>query len=95
MATLLPTAKYLLYAEDDVDDQQTMRDVISIIDPTLEVVILDNGRKAFEYLQGLPGLICREQDLNGRLRKLYPTQSLNALLRKITGKISKKQETII
>ena len=46
--------KYLLYADDDSDDQEIMRDMIAAIDPNLGFVTVDNGIKVLEYLHDLP-----------------------------------------
>jgi CheY-like chemotaxis protein len=46
--------KYILYADDDSDDQETMRDMIAAIDPQLEVVSCENGMEALEFLRSLP-----------------------------------------
>lgn len=43
-------AKYLIYADDDHDDQQTVADMIARIDPALTVVAVDNGIGVLSYL---------------------------------------------
>jgi CheY-like chemotaxis protein len=60
--------RYLLYAEDDADDQLMLSEIMSIIDPGLPVVAVENGFKVMEYLlqlgddQALP--CCIILDLN-------------------------------
>ena len=46
--------KYLLYADDDADDKEIMRDMIESIDPRLEVVTVENGLEVLEFLRSLP-----------------------------------------
>lgn len=46
--------KYLLYADDDSDDQEVLCDMIGSIDPQLEVVSVENGAQALEFLRELP-----------------------------------------
>jgi CheY-like chemotaxis protein len=42
--------RYLLYAEDDADDQFMLSEIMSIIHPGLPVVAVENGLKVMEYL---------------------------------------------
>ena len=46
-------APYLLYAEDDLDDQQDMKRMIADIDPSMVVRIFNNGLELVQYLTGL------------------------------------------
>jgi CheY-like chemotaxis protein len=46
--------KYVLYAEDDPDDQLLMREVLSIVDSTVHLITCEHGKEAFEYLNELP-----------------------------------------
>lgn len=45
--------KYILYAEDDQDDQQLLSDLLDDIETDVELVIVTNGLVAIEYLQEL------------------------------------------
>ena len=45
--------RYLLYADDDADDQDIIRELMSQIDPDLDVVCVENGSKAIEFLENL------------------------------------------
>lgn len=45
--------KYLIYAEDDPDDQEIMRDMIAEVDPDLKVVVAENGLELIHYLNAL------------------------------------------
>jgi CheY-like chemotaxis protein len=44
---------YILYAEDDADDQQALKDMIRQIDPYLKVVLLPTGLALIQYLASL------------------------------------------
>lgn len=44
---------YIVYAEDDEDDQQDMKRMIADIDPSLPVHIFNNGLELIQYLTGL------------------------------------------
>lgn len=48
------SARYLLYADDDIDDQEIMCEMIASIDSSMEVVVLDDGRGVLEFLHSLP-----------------------------------------
>ena len=45
--------KYLIYAEDDQDDQEIMRDMITEVAPDLTVITTDNGLDLIHYLNAL------------------------------------------
>ena len=48
--------KYILYAEDDADDQDLIQDMMSSIDSDLEIVCVDNGQLLLSHLEELqPG----------------------------------------
>ena len=44
----------ILLAEDDIDDQELLRDAFIEADPSLQIVIAPNGAKAVSYLESLP-----------------------------------------
>lgn len=46
--------KYLLYADDDADDQEIMSEMIAGVDASMEVVGLSDGREVLEFLRSLP-----------------------------------------
>ncbi|MBA4166207.1 MAG: response regulator [Chitinophagaceae bacterium] len=46
-------APYILYAEDDVDDQQDMKRMIADIDPSMVLKIFNNGLELVQYLTEL------------------------------------------
>ena len=72
--------KFVLYADDDVDDKDWVSDACRAIDSGLNVGFVENGRQVFDYLNKdegpvLPALIVLElnmPELDGRqtLQKL-------------------------
>jgi CheY-like chemotaxis protein len=46
-------APYILYAEDDEDDQQDMKRIIADIDPSMDLKVFNNGLELVQYLTGL------------------------------------------
>lgn len=55
--------KSILYVDDDPDDREFLYNAIKNINPNIEVILIDNGMAALNYLhnikttQNLPGLI--------------------------------------
>lgn len=54
MTPEVPFEKYLLYADDDHDDQLMMQEMITDIDPKLGVVTFENGLHLLNFLHALP-----------------------------------------
>jgi CheY-like chemotaxis protein len=49
--------KYILYAEDDIDDQELLCEMIQQIDHKLEIITVPNGLKLINFLESLtPGV---------------------------------------
>ena len=48
-----PYQKYLLYAEDDLDDQQMFVEIMEMVDPTIQVEVFENGLPLFEHLNSI------------------------------------------
>lgn len=46
--------KYILYAEDDEDDQETLKETLPLVDPELEVIAVNNGLELIQFLDDLP-----------------------------------------
>jgi len=46
--------KYLLYADDDIDDIEMVQDMIQQIDPSLKLITFSDGFELIEYLKALP-----------------------------------------
>lgn len=72
--------KFVLYADDDVDDKDWVREACRALGYSLSLIFVDNGRQVLEYLAsksnaGLPALIVLDlnmPELDGRqtLRRL-------------------------
>jgi CheY-like chemotaxis protein len=48
-----PTGTYFLYAEDDPDDQEFFRSKIEEIEPSVGVVLVNNGLELLQYLNNM------------------------------------------
>ena len=48
--------KFVLYADDDVDDKDWVTDACRAVDHSLQMVFVDNGRQVIDYLLQLPSL---------------------------------------
>jgi CheY-like chemotaxis protein len=48
-----PKNVYFLYADDDPDDQDFFRSMVADIDPTLEVVLVNNGLELLQFLNNI------------------------------------------
>lgn len=46
--------KYLLYADDDIDDIEMVQEMIQQIDPSLKLITFTDGIELINYLKGLP-----------------------------------------
>lgn len=46
--------KYLLYAEDDMDDQDLLTDIVRQIAPDVQVICFKNGLLLMKFLESLP-----------------------------------------
>jgi CheY-like chemotaxis protein len=46
--------RYFLYAEDDPDDQLTLTDIVTRIDPGIQVICVDQGLALMQWLNELP-----------------------------------------
>ena len=46
-------SKYLVYAEDDLDDQEIMKELIGQIAPDLKVISVNNGLELIHFLNAL------------------------------------------
>jgi CheY-like chemotaxis protein len=49
----LESQKYIVYADDDHEDQEVLKEVVAQIDSRLEVVTLDGGQQLLDYLASL------------------------------------------
>ena len=48
-----PGGAYFLYADDDPDDQEFFKTMVSEIDPSIAVVLVDNGLELLQYLNNV------------------------------------------
>lgn len=48
-----PSEKYILYADDDQDDQELMHEVMQTVAGDLEIVSVRNGREVIDFLSAL------------------------------------------
>lgn len=72
--------KFILYADDDTDDKEWVREARAVVDASLVLVFVENGRQVLEYLsqkgpEAYPSLIVLDlnmPELDGRqtLKKL-------------------------
>ena len=45
---------FIFLAEDDIDDQELLIEALKSLDETVEVLVVNNGKKAVNYLEELP-----------------------------------------
>ena len=70
MSDLVP-GKYILYADDDPDDQDFIREVLASANPDIQLITRDSGEEILEYLDALskvarwPGLIILDLNMPG------------------------------
>lgn len=48
-----PSGAYFLYADDDPDDQDFFKTMVSEIDPSISVVLVNNGLELLQYLNNV------------------------------------------
>ena len=81
--------KFVLYADDDVDDKDWVTDACKAVDGSLNMVFVENGRQVLDYLSGrsvhhLPSLIVLDlnmPEMDGRqtLQKLKSLPQYQAI----------------
>lgn len=54
MTAYLNHTKYIFLAEDDIDDQELLIEALTNIDESIEVLVVNNGKKAITFLENLP-----------------------------------------
>jgi CheY-like chemotaxis protein len=67
-ATVNPNYKYILLGEDDIDDEELLREVFTRIDPSFNLEFVNNGRNVITRLQeleksGMPCLIVLDYNM--------------------------------
>lgn len=48
-----PSGAYFLYADDDPDDQDFFKSMVNEIDPSISVVLVNNGLELLQYLNNV------------------------------------------
>ncbi len=48
-----PSSKFILFGEDDIDDEELLKELFSSVDPSFELTFINNGRHLIEHLDGL------------------------------------------
>jgi CheY-like chemotaxis protein len=61
-------SKYILLGEDDIDDEELLKEVVSRIDPSYTLEFVNNGRNVINRLQemekcGMPSLIVLDYNM--------------------------------
>ena len=47
-------SKFILLGEDDIDDQELLKELFFSIDPSFSLTFINNGKKLVDYLNSLP-----------------------------------------
>ncbi len=48
------SSKFILLGEDDIDDEELLKELFSSVDKAFELTFINNGRRLIEYLDSLP-----------------------------------------
>ena len=48
------SSKFILLGEDDIDDEELLKELFSSVDNSFELTFINNGRRIIEYLDALP-----------------------------------------
>ena|SRR6476620_10968202 len=46
--------RYILYADDDIDDQQTLKETLQEVAPEISLLTVENGIELIDFLNSLP-----------------------------------------
>jgi len=49
-------SKFILIGEDDIDDQELLKEVFTSVDKSFVLKFLNNGKEMIEYLEALPDI---------------------------------------
>jgi CheY-like chemotaxis protein len=49
----VPSRAYFLYADDDPDDQEFFQSMVNELDPSINVVLVNNGLELLQYLNNI------------------------------------------
>jgi CheY-like chemotaxis protein len=50
---VVPRGPYFLYADDDLDDQEFFQSMVKEFDPSISVVVVNNGLELLQYLNNI------------------------------------------
>jgi CheY-like chemotaxis protein len=50
---VVPRGAYFLYADDDLDDQEFFQSMVKEFDPSISVVVVNNGLELLQYLNNI------------------------------------------
>ena len=50
----VPSSKFILLGEDDIDDEELLKELFSSVDHSFELTFINNGRHLIEHLDALP-----------------------------------------
>ena len=50
----IPSSKLILLGEDDMDDEELLKELFSSVDSSFELTFINNGRHVIEHLDTLP-----------------------------------------
>ena len=50
----IPSSKLILLGEDDIDDEELLKELFSSVDNSFELTFINNGRHVIEHLNALP-----------------------------------------
>jgi len=48
-----PSSKFILLGEDDIDDEELLKELFSSVDGSFELTFINNGRQLIEHLESL------------------------------------------
>jgi CheY-like chemotaxis protein len=51
------SSKFILLGEDDIDDEELLKELFSSVDGSFELTFINNGRQVIEYLDSLPNTL--------------------------------------
>lgn len=49
-----PVSKFVLFGEDDIDDEELLKELFSSLDSSLSLVFVNNGKQVIDFLYELP-----------------------------------------
>ena|SRR5688572_8581908 len=100
--------RYILYADDDEDDQNVMKELIPIIIPGMELIIRENGLEVIDFLnqlseeENIPALVILDLNMPGwdgiqtlkEIKKNYRYNNMPVLIFSTTNNITDRQRAL-